>query len=185
LTEDTPEPATFNLMTKPPTPAAPAPEASTSPPAAPQPPPPPPPVQDGAWLWWRQRFHLQVPSNLLVLGPGGRTEVLPERGPVAHGHHGAYLPKDQGRYWLQKPIPAGWIQIFPFENPGPVADGKVLYLTARDVEMVMGKMPARLVGLAFHGRAAPFSLRRALIIASAIFIGLALTYFVMRSQGLV
>lgn len=83
-------------------------------------------------------------STGLFLIPGsGDTEQVPITGStIAAKAGGFYKATAQGRYWLKKPIPRGWVTVYVAGNPEPITDQSPQGMTALHFENQVGGLGA-------------------------------------------
>jgi hypothetical protein len=137
------------------------------------------------WLDWFLGRPGKAPSTGLVLKPSGAGEAVEAAGRFVEAAEGTYVVRSEARFWIDKPLPAGWVTLWAEGNPEPLTlDGKQLRadaLTADSLEFLLGSIPARVVLGALQGRREGWQLPNVWVMA-AIGLGLLTTAWLVGKK---
>lgn len=127
-----------------------------------------------------RRFFGPPRSTAVVLGRNGRAGIHPIReGTIQDNDGGCRVAEPSGRFWLERPIPAGWLTVYVGADPEPVTDREPKGYDSRTLEMLRGNYSLHLVGgglkkkVTFSGLSVPLmvgTLTVLLVLGAAWFI---------------
>lgn len=100
-------------------------------------------------------LHRDNGATAIILQPVGDIEILPADEELVKGKDGTYRVETRGRFWLPKPIPAGWLTVFGHGDPEPFTGRPALGYNAKTLEMLVGPFPVHVIGGGFQGRNEP------------------------------
>ena len=113
--------------------------------------------------WYKRLVGLPAPGqppkpkrngyNGLILTKRGDAEVYPTTSlPVVRREGGGlYLKESHARFWLNKPIPAGWVTVWVEDDAEPVSHRQPAGYGPKTLDLLTGSHIVHVVGGGFRG----------------------------------
>jgi hypothetical protein len=107
----------------------------------------------------------------IVLKPNGTAETFPLQDRLNRSPTGAYVAEHHALFWLDQPLPRGYISVYVEDNPEPISEREPKGYNAKFLDIVTGSWPVHVVGGGFEGTHKTMKLGK-IIIFGIVVLGL-------------